>query len=79
MLWISEVACSAHVVESSQGHFKDGTDGTCDFRMVSASFLILRISILFLFLNHHCLLSILQGVFFLHVPLVSMLSQDHTS
>ena len=53
-------------VESFQGQYKDGTNGTCDFRMVSASFLILRISTLFLFLNHHCLLShtsILQGVF----------------
>ena len=30
-------------VESFQGQYKDGTDGTHDFRMVSASFLILRI------------------------------------
>ena len=30
-------------VESFQGQYKDGTNGTCDFRMVSASFLILRV------------------------------------
>jgi len=30
-------------VDSFQGQYKDGTKGTCDFRMVSASFLILRI------------------------------------
>ena len=40
-------------VESFQGQYKDGTNGIRDFRMVSASFLILRILILFLFLNHH--------------------------
>ena len=40
-------------VESFQGQYKDGTNGTHDFRMVSASFLILRILILALFLNHH--------------------------
>ena len=39
-------------VESFQGQYKDGTNGTRDFRMASASFLILRILILFLFLNH---------------------------
>ena len=53
-------------VESFQGQYKDGTNGTRDFRMVSASFLILRISTLFLFLNHHRLpshTSILQGAF----------------
>ena len=33
-------------VESFQGQYKDGTNGTHDFRMVSASFLILRILIL---------------------------------
>ena len=58
-------------VESFQGQYKDGTNGTRDFRMVSASFLILRISTLLLFLNHHRLLShtlILQGAFF-YVPL----------
>ena len=54
------------LVESFQGQYKDGTNGTHDFRMVSASFLILRISTLFLFLNHHRLpthTSILQGTF----------------
>ena len=30
-------------VESFQGQYKDGTNGTHDFRMVSASFLVLRI------------------------------------
>ena len=40
-------------VESFQGQYKDGTNSTCDFRMVSASFLILRILILFLSTNHH--------------------------
>ena len=53
-------------VESFQGQYKDGTNGTHDFRMVSASFLILRILILFLFLNHRRLLShtsMLQGAF----------------
>ena len=30
-------------MESFQGEYKDGTNGTCDFRMVSASFFILRI------------------------------------
>ena len=30
-------------VESFQGQYKDGTNGTRDFRIVSASFLILRI------------------------------------
>ena len=40
-------------VESFQGQYKDGTNGTRDFRMVSASFLILGILILFLFVNHH--------------------------
>ena len=42
-------------VESFQGQYKHGTNGTCDFRMVSASFLILRIVILVFFRNHHCL------------------------
>ena len=53
-------------VESFQGQYKDGTNGTCDFRIGSASFVILRILILFLFLNHHRLLShtsLLQGAF----------------
>ena len=40
-------------MESFQGQYKVGTNGTCDFRMFSASFLILRILILALFLNHH--------------------------
>ena len=40
-------------VESFQGQYKDGTNGTRDFRMVSASSLILRILILSLFLNRH--------------------------
>ena len=40
-------------VESFQGQYKDGTNGTCDFRMVSASFLILRILYLTIFLNSH--------------------------
>ena len=39
-------------VESFQGQYKDGTNGTRDFTMVSASFLILRILILALFVNH---------------------------
>ena len=54
-------------VESFQGQYKDGTNGTHDFRMVSASFLILRIVVMFSFVNHHRLLShtsILQGAFF---------------
>ena len=52
-------------VESFQGQYKDGTNNTRDFRMVSASFLILRILILFLFTNHHRTVSRtseLQGV-----------------
>ena len=44
-------------VESFQGQYKDGTNGTLDFRMLSASFLILRILILVLFLNRHRLSS----------------------
>ena len=40
-------------VESFQGQYKDGTNGTCDFRMVSASFLILRILVIFTFLNRN--------------------------
>ena len=40
-------------VESFQGQYKDGTKGTHDFRMVSASFLILRILVLFSFLTRH--------------------------
>ena len=52
-------------VESFQGQYKDGTNGTRDFRMVSASFLILRILILAFFTNHHRLpthTSEMQGV-----------------
>ena len=49
--------CRLHVLhiyaQSFQGQYKDGTNGTHDFRMVSASFLILRTLILFLFVNHH--------------------------
>ena len=41
-------------VESFQGQYKDGTNGTRDFRIVSASFLILRILILVLFTNRNC-------------------------
>ena len=40
-------------VEPFQGQYKDGTNGTHDFRMVSASFLILRILIVALFSNHN--------------------------
>ena len=40
-------------VESFQGQYKDGTNGTRDFRMVSALFLILRILILVIFLDRH--------------------------
>ena len=40
-------------VESFQGQCKDGTNGTRDFRMVSASFLIVRILIIFTFLNRN--------------------------
>ena len=53
-------------VESFQGQYKDGTNGTRDFRMFSASFLILRILILALFINHNRLpahTSEMQGVF----------------
>ena len=41
------------IVESFQGQYKDGTNGNHDFRMVSATFLILRIVILASFLNRH--------------------------
>jgi len=40
-------------VESFQGQYKDGTDGSRDFRMVSASFLILRILIVASYSPHH--------------------------
>ena len=52
--------------ESFQGQYKDGTNGIRDFTMLSASFLILRILILFLFVNHHRSIShtsMLQGAF----------------
>ena len=39
-------------VESFQGQYKDRNNDTRDFRMVSASFLILRIVVLYLFMNH---------------------------
>ena len=40
-------------MESFQGQYKDGTNDTRDFRMVSATFLILRLVMLVLFLNRH--------------------------
>ena len=40
-------------VESFQGQYKDGTNGTHDFRMVSTSFLILRILIMGSFENRY--------------------------
>ena len=40
-------------VESFQGQYKDGTNGSRDLRMVSASFLILRILIVASFSPHH--------------------------
>ena len=40
-------------VESFQGQYKDGANGTRDFRMVSALFLILRILIMASFLQNH--------------------------
>ena len=40
-------------VESFQGQYKDGTNGTRDFRIVSAFFLILRILIVASFSLHH--------------------------
>ena len=40
-------------VESFHGQYKDGTNGTLDFRMASASFLILRILIITTFLNRN--------------------------
>ena len=67
-------------VESFQGQYKDGTNGTRDFRMVSASFLILRILILALFLNHHRLLShtlILQGIFIAGVSCIHAITRPY--
>ena len=49
-------------VESFQGQYKDGTNGTCDFRMVSASFLILRILTMASFMPHHLPLWPASGV-----------------
>ena len=40
-------------MESFQGQYKDGTNGTRDFRMVSASFFILQILIVATFLNRN--------------------------
>ena len=40
-------------VESFQGQYKDGTNGTRDFRIASASFLILKILILVSFVKGH--------------------------
>ena len=68
-------------VESFQGQYKDGTNGTRDFRMVSASFLILRISTLFLFLNHYRLLShtsILQGAIFACATCIHAITRPYT-
>ena len=39
-------------VESFQEQYKDGTNGTHDFRVASAAFLILRIVILLFSMNH---------------------------
>ena len=53
-------------MESFQGQYKDGSNGTRDFRKVSASFLIFRILILAFFINHHrlpALTSEMQGAF----------------
>ena len=53
-------------MESFQGQYKDGSNGIHDLRMVSATFLILRIMILALFVNHHRLpahTAEMQGVF----------------
>ena len=49
-------------VESFQGQYKDGTNGTRDFRMVSALFLLLRIMVLSSFFNF--ILWILAGQHF---------------
>ena len=48
-------ALHINCVEPFQGQYKDGSNGTCDFTMVSAFFLILRIYWYFmaLFVNHH--------------------------
>ena len=49
-------------VESFQGQYKDGTNGTYDFRMVSALFLIFRTLILASFLHQHYSLLFSSGV-----------------
>ena len=56
-------------MESFQGQYKDGTNGTRDFRTVSALFLILGISTLASFSNHHFSFGIsgLQCVLFILV------------
>ena len=40
-------------VEAFQGEYKDGTNGTCDLRIFSALFFILRILALVSYLQHH--------------------------
>ena len=40
-------------MEAFQGHYKDGTNGTWDFRIVSALYLIFRIAALFSFSDNH--------------------------
>ena len=59
--------------ESFQGQYKDGTNGTHDFRMVSASFLVIRILILYTYTYDHYHLPImllqcglLMGAWFFH-------------
>ena len=53
-------------VESFQGQYKDGTNGTHDFRMFSALFLILRILVLLSLVVrcHHAWISLLIGCLF---------------
>ena len=54
-------------VESFQGQYKDGTNGTRDFRMVSALFLILRILTLASFMNRNYYSSLGQTAFLVSV------------
>ena len=56
-LVISQSLTGCMFVESFQGQYKDGTNGTGDFRMVSASFPILRMLILGSFMYRHHLTS----------------------
>ena len=49
-------------VESFQGQYKDGTNGTRDFRGASATFLIVRFLILVLFSEHHPRLAVTAGL-----------------